>query len=138
MTHLKPRSQKPATRSSEAEDPMQTETYPVEGMTCASCILRVEKALTGVDGVAGAAANLATEKVRVEFDPAKVTPERLRAAVAGAGYTLVVAGAAATAEAASPALRIRRELVFSAALALPVMLISMLSGVVFDSSARVD
>ena len=44
---------------------LHTLNLPVEGMTCASCVLRVEKALKKVDGVLGANVNLATEKVSV-------------------------------------------------------------------------
>src|SRR5688500_204242 len=67
------------TRSSEI-------TFPVTGMTCASCVRRVEKALTKLPGVAEASVNLATEKAKVAFDPASVTTEQLRAAVEKAGY----------------------------------------------------
>ncbi|WP_456299862.1 heavy metal translocating P-type ATPase [Falsiroseomonas oryzae] len=41
---------------------------PIEGMTCASCVLRVERAIAAVPGVAGAAVNLATERAEVSFD----------------------------------------------------------------------
>ena len=54
-------------------------TFPVTGMTCASCVRRVEKALTKVPGVAEASVNLATENAKVAFDPAAVTTEQLRA-----------------------------------------------------------
>jgi len=43
---------------------------PIEGMTCASCVRRVEKALAKVPGVHEASVNLATEKARVVYDPA--------------------------------------------------------------------
>ncbi len=58
---------------------------PVEGMTCASCVRRVEKALARVDGVAGANVNLATEQAHVAFDPALASVDQLRAAVSAAG-----------------------------------------------------
>jgi Cu+-exporting ATPase len=61
-------------------------TFPVTGMTCASCVRRVEKALTKVPGVAEASVNLATEKAKVAFDAAAVSTEQLRAAVEKAGY----------------------------------------------------
>jgi P-type Cu+ transporter len=57
---------------------------PIEGMTCASCVNRVEKALKAVPGVAGAVVNLATETASVTLAGAK--PEALIAAVQGAGY----------------------------------------------------
>ena len=58
----------------------------VEGMTCASCVRRIEKALAKVDGVETASVNLATEKAHVVFDPAKAGVEQFRAAVEKAGY----------------------------------------------------
>jgi len=61
-------------------------TFGVTGMTCASCVRRIEKALGKVAGVQDASVNLATEKARVVYDPALVTPGQLRAAVEKAGY----------------------------------------------------
>src|SRR3954449_4403090 len=62
-------------------------TLDIGGMTCASCVGRVEKALNRVDGVTGAEVNLATEIATVHFDPAQVGLEELTAAVTRAGYT---------------------------------------------------
>ncbi|HET7035997.1 MAG TPA: heavy metal translocating P-type ATPase [Thermomicrobiaceae bacterium] len=61
-------------------------TLPIEGMTCASCVRRVEKALSRVAGVEQASVNLATEQARVVFDPVRVRLPQLEAAVAKAGY----------------------------------------------------
>ena len=61
-------------------------TFPVTGMTCASCVRRIEKALTKVPGVQEASVNLATEKARVAFDPGMVTLDDLKKAVENAGY----------------------------------------------------
>lgn len=66
----------------------------VQGMTCASCVRRVEKALGGVAGVERAAVNLATEEAMVTLaGGAPVPVEALEAAVDHAGYRLVVPGA---------------------------------------------
>ena len=62
-------------------------TLDIGGMTCASCVGRVEKALNRVGGVAGAEVNLATEVATVRFDPARVGLDELTAAVTRAGYT---------------------------------------------------
>ncbi|MGY1623941.1 heavy metal translocating P-type ATPase [Geodermatophilus sp. SYSU D00965] len=62
-------------------------TLAIGGMTCASCVGRVEKALNRVAGVTGAQVNLTTEAATVRFDPAQVGVEELTAAVARAGYT---------------------------------------------------
>jgi copper chaperone CopZ len=47
-------------------------SLPVEGMTCASCVARVEKAITKFDGVTNVNVNLATEKVTLDYEPSKV------------------------------------------------------------------
>ena len=59
---------------------------PIEGMTCASCVRRVERALSKVEGVEEAGVNLATERATVKYDPTRVKVEDLRAAVEKAGY----------------------------------------------------
>jgi Cu+-exporting ATPase len=58
----------------------------VQGMTCAACVRRVERALGKVPGVVEVSVNFATERARVHAAPS-ITPERLIAAVAEAGYT---------------------------------------------------
>src|SRR5215207_277079 len=63
-------------------------TLPVTGMTCASCVRRIEKALGRVDGVQEASVNLATEKAKVVFDPSRVQVDQLSAAVEKAGYKI--------------------------------------------------
>jgi Cu+-exporting ATPase len=62
---------------------------PITGMTCASCVRRVEKALTKVPGVQEASVNLATEQAAVRYDPAQVAPDKLLSAVERAGYGVV-------------------------------------------------
>jgi Cu+-exporting ATPase len=59
--------------------------FDIDGMTCASCAMRVEKALAKVPGVTRASVNLATEQARVESE-ASVEPETLAEAVRKAGY----------------------------------------------------
>jgi P-type Cu+ transporter len=58
---------------------------PIEGMTCASCVARVEKALKRVPGVASADVNLATETATISLAEG-AAPESLVDAVRGAGY----------------------------------------------------
>src|SRR5215203_2121736 len=61
----------------------------ITGMTCAACARRVEKALSGTDGVLAANVNLATEKAAVEYDPSSISTEKLSGVVEGAGYGVV-------------------------------------------------
>ncbi|MGI8589205.1 MAG: heavy metal translocating P-type ATPase [Chloroflexia bacterium] len=63
-------------------------TLPIEGMTCASCVRRVEKALAKLPGVETAGVNLATEQATVRFNPALVGRGEFQQAVERAGYGL--------------------------------------------------
>ena len=70
----------------------QTISLPVDGMTCASCVGRVERALKAVPGVHSASVNLATERADVTFDGAPDMGAAVQAAVqavAKAGYSVV-------------------------------------------------
>jgi Cu+-exporting ATPase len=112
---------------------------PIVGMTCASCANRVERSLNDLAGVQ-ASVNYATERATVEFDPAAVRPEDLVEAVEATGYEAVLPqpDAAATPEAeadgdADESAPLRRRLLVSAALALPVLLLSMIPALQFDN-----
>jgi Cu+-exporting ATPase len=61
---------------------------PVQGMTCASCVAHVSKALSGVEGVTDANVNLATERASVSFDPGLVGLGNLVDAVQQTGYEI--------------------------------------------------
>ncbi|MSO85774.1 MAG: copper-translocating P-type ATPase [Rhodospirillales bacterium] len=66
----------------------------IEGMTCASCVARIEKALAAVPGVTGAEVNLATERARVKFRAGETVTSDLLRAVGRAGYKAILAPAA--------------------------------------------
>jgi Cu+-exporting ATPase len=66
--------------------PATSVRFPVEGMTCASCVNRIERYLRKTDGVIEANVNLASETASVRFDPAVADLGRLRDAVEAAGY----------------------------------------------------
>src|SRR5687767_9167346 len=77
----------PTTMTAPATEKTASEArLPITGMTCASCVRRVEKALGKVAGVSEANVNLATEKATVAYDPALVTVDALTSAVEKAGY----------------------------------------------------
>ncbi len=61
-------------------------TIPVTGMTCASCVRRVERTLSEKEGVLGASVNFAAEKATVEYDPKATGPGDLIGAIEGAGF----------------------------------------------------
>ena len=66
--------------------PIEIVSFPVEGMTCASCVNRITRFLQKVDGVDDANVNLASESATVRFDPSVVSVSDLAAAVDAAGY----------------------------------------------------
>ena len=67
-------------------EPTLTHDIGIGGMTCASCVARVEKALKKLPGVLNATVNLATESAHIDVATADVTDARLRRAVRDAGY----------------------------------------------------
>jgi Cu+-exporting ATPase len=77
----------PAAAPAAAAGASESCTFDIGGMTCASCVRRVEKALSKVDGVTSAQVNLAAETASVTYDPGSVALDQLTAAVASAGYT---------------------------------------------------
>jgi Cu+-exporting ATPase len=98
-------------------------TLAIEGMTCASCVGRVEKALLKLPGVTRAEVNLATEQARVTRLAGSVSTAELIAAVERAGYTAHEHGdAAARAAAAPPWLDEGRRVALAALLSAPLVL----------------
>jgi P-type Cu+ transporter len=114
-------------------------SFPVEGMTCASCVNRITRFLEHVDGVADANVNLASESATVRFDPGRASLDDLTAAVDAAGYVALAdqttspdraADLATAAErreerdeaAARHLANVRRRLVVAAALTVPLLL----------------
>jgi Cu+-exporting ATPase len=67
---------------------LEKEVFRVEGMSCASCVARVEKALMGLEGVADVSVNLATSTATVTYDPSEVDFRRMAQAVQEAGFSL--------------------------------------------------
>ena len=80
-------SEAPAADSLAPQAPaVATAQLALEGMTCASCALRIEKGLKKVPGVAGASVNLATERATVHYDPVAATVDDLLKKVDAVGY----------------------------------------------------
>ncbi|MDE3231485.1 MAG: copper ion binding protein, partial [Chloroflexota bacterium] len=80
-------SQEAATSERAAIQPGATATLAVEGMTCASCALRIEKGLKKLSGVADASVNLATEQATVTYDAGQVAVDDLLRKVSAVGYS---------------------------------------------------
>ena len=113
-------------------------SFPVEGMTCASCVNRITRFLSKVEGVEEANVNLASESATVRYDPDRTGVEALVAAVDAAGYVARVEQAASAdheadvAEAAEArsdrdeaaarhVTELRRRLVIAAVLTIPLL-----------------
>ncbi|MFQ5906796.1 MAG: cation transporter, partial [bacterium] len=104
---------------------------PISGMTCASCASTVEKALNGLPGVAAAAVNFAAEKATIEFDPAVVGREKMKAAVESVGYGVMEE---AEEEGVSEMVAARKRLFWVWAITIPIiglMIPEMFFGLVF-------
>ncbi len=97
----------------------------IEGMTCASCVSRVEKVLRREEGVHEVAINLATHRARLKVDP-DVPTENLIAQVAGAGYGVTL-GALNTSRSpeAERARVLRRDTIVALSLSAVVVVLAM-------------
>jgi P-type Cu+ transporter len=105
---------------------------PITGMTCASCANRIERNLNTLEGVS-ASVNYATETATVDFDAA-VAPEALIAAVESAGYRAALPSAEpATAEELDETAPLRRRLLVSLALMVPVLAMAMIPPLQFEN-----
>ena len=104
-------------------------TLAVGGMTCASCAAGIEKKLNRIEGVT-ASVNFATEQATIEF-PDTMSAEELVAAVEATGYSATLPTRETT-EPDEPA-RWHRRLLVSAALSVPVVLLSMIPALQFDN-----
>lgn len=105
-------------------------TYPVLGMSGASCAARVDKTLNGLPGVYQATVNYATAVAQVEYNPEVCSDATLQSAVQDAGYDLLVDTGEDVADKAEEIRltryrKIKRRTVVALLLSLPIMVISM-------------
>ena len=104
-------------------------TLNIASMSCASCVGRVDKALADVPGVLSVTVNLAAETAVVEYLEGTVTPADLMAATSDIGYPAEIAEANASQSRAErkaeEADALRRNVLFAAALTLPVFVLEM-------------
>ena len=130
----------PLTPDSASATPNDRFDLSIAGMTCAACVRRVEKSLQSVAGVVGATVNLATQKATVQTEPGLVTADALSDAVVRAGYKVLPEPRPTTIrKAAQPhdpdantgdaePREIRNELIASASLTLPLLVLAMSHG----------
>ena len=108
---------------------MKEETFVIDGMTCASCVINVENAVKKLQGVETAVVNLTTEKMTVDYNPDVVSENQIEQAVADAGYGATVFDPSTTksqAERQSEATQnMWHKFLWSAVFALPLLYLSM-------------
>ncbi len=120
----------PQTGTGTAKTQSLSLTIPIEGMSCASCVARIEQGLQATPGVLRASVNLATEQAAVEYQPGATSPDTIRDTIRSLGYTPVVPAARKT-DAAPPDGRadasraLLGQVVAAAALTVPVMVLGM-------------
>ena len=107
-------------------------TYKINGMSCAACAARIEKAVVQIDGVTKSSVNFATEKLTAAFDENKVTSDILKKAVENAGYELVDYSASGPESADEDKLKKQKEIrllwikfIISAAFSIPLLYFAM-------------
>jgi P-type Cu+ transporter len=111
----------------------QNISLPVEGMTCASCVARVEKTVIKINGISNVNVNLATEKVTFDYDPAMVNLDEVAAKVEDIGYKLDLSKLKEHEENLSEnklksdkhLSELRNDLIFAIVLTIPITLINM-------------
>jgi Cu+-exporting ATPase len=113
------------------------ETLPILGMTCASCVSRVERALRKPPGVLQADVNLATEKATVTYIPGQASHDDLVAAVKAAGYDVIEEPAAGAVDATASAGEAARAAAYRA-LKIKVVAGFALSIVIFAGTMQPD
>lgn len=109
---------------------MKTEKYifPIEGLHCASCAARAQKALAEKDGVLDAAVNLPSSNVTIEYNAEQISPEQLAEAVSKAGYKLIIGEVnQEIMEQKKQAVyqQLKRETIWAAILSVPLFVIGM-------------
>ncbi len=118
-----------AIRSAGYEVEPETFDLGVEGMTCASCVGRVEKALAGVPGVVSASVNLATERATIRvLDKSPGLSASIEAAIRGAGYeprAVVAVGVDKSAAREVAQALLKRDVLIAAALTVPIVLLEL-------------
>jgi Cu+-exporting ATPase len=111
---------------------MEKVTFPIHGMSCASCVKKVENALNGLKGVLRASVNFATERATVQYIPGVVSMEDFRKTVKDAGYEILEMGKAGKEDIVdrekmareAEYRKLKRKFIFGIILVIPVFLLA--------------
>jgi Cu2+-exporting ATPase len=106
------------------------QTFPVTGMTCASCASSAETIITAQQGVVKAAVNFANTSLLVEYIPAITSPEKLKQSLQGIGYDLMIEDTKEAKEALKDLHKqklqsLKRKTIWSVILSIPLITIGM-------------
>ena len=131
---------------------LQSTDLPIQGMTCAACVRRVERALTKVEGVEDAVVNLVTQRATVRFDPDMTSQSALTRAVEAAGYgvlqdtaentapssraSTIGDGKSASSGEAEDERQLRRDLRTAVLLTVPLLVLAMSHGLIPGSDGE--
>jgi Cu+-exporting ATPase len=103
---------------------------PIQGMSCASCVSRIQTNLSKLEGISSASVNLATELATIAFDDSTISIESIKKSIEDIGYQVVVAEEdnledvkknLEQKESAS----LRRDFILSAMLTVPISILNM-------------
>ena len=122
------------TDGTEAEQTQRVD-LPIAGMTCASCVGRVERGLGSLDGVSECRVNLATETATVLYDESVTGPDAFRTKVADLGYSVPEPEPGHEHDHAhdhGDESSVRPRLIVAAVLTVPVLLVSMVPAFMVD------
>lgn len=106
------------------------QTFPVTGMSCASCASSAESIVVAQPGVVKAAVNFANTSLQVEYVPTITTAEKLKSAVQGVGYNLIIEDTKEAKQALEDLHKqklhsLKKKTIWSIALSVPLVLIGM-------------
>ncbi len=113
--------------ANEVTGSLQTIELGIEGMTCASCVSRVEKTLKRLPGISDATVNLTTERASVRYSPDAVGTDDMASAIAAIGYQAhpLDVGSGSTDTTHDDALaKMKRDVILAFVLAIPVLVLS--------------
>lgn len=104
---------------------MNEKTINIEGMTCASCVARVEKALSSLEGMEAARVNLISENAKLIYDPSLVSDKKIKKVVESAGYKTSMEADNLAFMRNKRLIDMRKRFFWSLALSLPVFVFAM-------------
>ena len=106
------------------------ESFPVTGMSCASCAISTESMVKSLDGVLNASVNYANGSLQVEYNQAQVSPEQMKQNVQSIGYDLIITDSASSQKAVEEIKEkqlatLKKRTMWSVIFSIPLVIIGM-------------